>query len=84
MLETCLFVQRGYTACVNRAADFEKLPIYIPIYFEKSGKRNCKTIEKILASESMLGVTLSDTSSIPMGSIRKIRMFPLDFGSSII
>ena len=32
-----------------------------------------------IASGSMLGVTLSETSSIPMGSIRKIRMYPLDF-----
>lgn len=32
-----------------------------------------------IASGSLLGVTLSVTTSIPMGSIRKIRMFPLDF-----
>ena len=32
-----------------------------------------------IASGSLLGVTLAQTSSIPMGSIRKIRMFPLDF-----
>lgn len=32
-----------------------------------------------VASGSLLGVTLSQTSSIPMGSIRKERMFPLDF-----
>lgn len=32
-----------------------------------------------IASGSLLGVTLAETSSIPMGSIRKIRMFPLDF-----
>lgn len=32
-----------------------------------------------IASGSFLGVTLSETTSIPMGSIRKIRMFPLDF-----
>ena len=32
-----------------------------------------------IASGSLLGVTLSETSSIPMGSIRKIRMYPLDF-----
>ncbi|MGI5873951.1 MAG: ATP-binding protein [Bacillota bacterium] len=32
-----------------------------------------------IASGSLLGVTLSETSSIPMGSIRKMRMFPLDF-----
>ena len=32
-----------------------------------------------IASGSLLGVTLTETTSIPMGSIRKIRMFPLDF-----
>ncbi len=32
-----------------------------------------------IAGGSLLGVTLSHTTSIPMGSIRKIRMFPLDF-----
>ena len=32
-----------------------------------------------IASGSQLGVTLSETISIPMGSIRKVRMFPLDF-----
>ncbi len=32
-----------------------------------------------IASGSLLGVTLSRTTSIPMGSIRKVRMFPLDF-----
>ena len=32
-----------------------------------------------VASGSLLGVTLAQTTSIPMGSIRKIRMFPLDF-----
>lgn len=32
-----------------------------------------------IASGSLLGVTLSQTSSIPMGSIRRVRMFPLDF-----
>lgn len=32
-----------------------------------------------IASGPLLGVTLSETTSIPMGSIRKIRMFPLDF-----
>ena len=32
-----------------------------------------------IASGSLLGVTLSETSSIPMGSIRKVRMYPLDF-----
>ncbi len=32
-----------------------------------------------IASGSLLGVTLAETSSIPMGSIRRVRMFPLDF-----
>ncbi|MDO5436478.1 MAG: AAA family ATPase [Clostridia bacterium] len=32
-----------------------------------------------VASGSLLGVTLADTSSIPMGSIRKVKMYPLDF-----
>lgn len=32
-----------------------------------------------IASGSLLGVTLSQTTSIPMGSIRKVRMSPLDF-----
>lgn len=32
-----------------------------------------------IASGSLRGVTLSQTTSIPMGSIRKVRMFPLDF-----
>ena len=32
-----------------------------------------------IASGSLLGVTLSETTSIPMGSIRKVRMFPLEF-----
>lgn len=32
-----------------------------------------------VASGSLLGVTLSQTTSIPMGSIHKVRMFPLDF-----
>lgn len=32
-----------------------------------------------VASGSLLGVSLSQTTSIPMGSIRKVRMFPLDF-----
>lgn len=31
-----------------------------------------------IASGSLLGVTLAQTTSIPMGSIRKIRMYPLD------
>ena len=34
---------------------------------------------RFIASGSRLGVTLSQTTSIPMGSIRKVRMFPLDF-----
>lgn len=32
-----------------------------------------------IASGSLLGVTLARTPSIPMGSIRTLRMFPLDF-----
>lgn len=32
-----------------------------------------------IASGSLLGVTLSQTTSIPMGSIRKLQMYPLDF-----
>lgn len=32
-----------------------------------------------IASGSLLGVALAQTTSIPMGSIRKVRMFPLDF-----
>lgn len=32
-----------------------------------------------IASGSLLGVTLSFTSSIPMGSIQVVRMYPLDF-----
>ena len=32
-----------------------------------------------IASGSLLGVTLAQTPSIPIGSIRKVRMFPLDF-----
>lgn len=32
-----------------------------------------------IASGSLLGVTLFQTTSIPMGSICKVRMFPLDF-----
>ena len=32
-----------------------------------------------IASGSLLGVTLSQTTSVPMGSIRLVRMFPLDF-----
>lgn len=32
-----------------------------------------------IASGSLLGVTLSETTSIPMGSIRQLSMFPLDF-----
>lgn len=37
-----------------------------------------------IASGSLLGVTLAETSSIPIGSIRKIRMFPLDFEEFLI
>ncbi len=33
----------------------------------------------LIASRSLLGVSLSQTTSIPMGSIRKIQMYPLDF-----
>lgn len=32
-----------------------------------------------IASGSLLGVTLQQTSSIPMGSIETLEMFPLDF-----
>lgn len=32
-----------------------------------------------IASGSLLGVTLAASPSIPMGSIRKVRMYPLDF-----
>lgn len=32
-----------------------------------------------IASGSLLGVMLAQTTSIPIGSIRKVRMFPLDF-----
>ncbi len=32
-----------------------------------------------IASGSLLGVTLSETTSIPMGSIQSLRMYPLDF-----
>ena len=32
-----------------------------------------------IASGSLLGVTLAQTTSIPMGSIKKVRMYPLDF-----
>lgn len=37
-----------------------------------------------IASGSLLGVTLAKTTSIPMGSIRKIRMFPLDFEEFVL
>ena len=37
-----------------------------------------------IASGSLLGVTLAKTTSIPIGSIRKIRMFPLDFEEFLI
>lgn len=32
-----------------------------------------------IAIGSLLGVTLSQTTSVPMGIIRKVKMFPLDF-----
>lgn len=32
-----------------------------------------------IASGSQLGIALSETSSIPMGTIKKVHMFPLDF-----
>lgn len=32
-----------------------------------------------IASGSSLGVTLAETPSIPMGSIRRVKMYPLDF-----
>lgn len=34
---------------------------------------------RYIASGSLLGITLFQTPSIPMGSIRKLQMFPLDF-----
>lgn len=34
---------------------------------------------RYIASGSLLGVTLAQTPSIPMGSLRRVRMFPLDF-----
>ena len=37
-----------------------------------------------IASGSLLGVTLSNTSSIPMGSIEVRRMYPLDFKEFLI
>jgi len=37
-----------------------------------------------IASGSLLGVTLSNTSSIPMGSIEVRRMYPLDFEEFLI
>lgn len=42
-------------------------------FLSQDGKFN------FIASGSLLGVTLSQTAAIPMGSIRKVRMFPLDF-----
>lgn len=42
-------------------------------FLQQDGKFN------YIASGSLLGVTLGKTTSIPMGSIRKIRMYPLDF-----
>ena len=37
-----------------------------------------------IASGSLLGDALDNTTSIPMGSIRKIRMYPLDFEEFLI
>ena len=37
-----------------------------------------------VASGSLLGITLSETTSIPIGSIRKVRMYPLDFEEFLI
>ena len=37
-----------------------------------------------IASGSELGIALSETSSIPIGSIEKIRMYPLDFEEFLI
>ena len=37
-----------------------------------------------IASGSLLDVALANTTSIPMGSIRKIRMYPLDFEEFLI
>lgn len=37
-----------------------------------------------IASGSLLGVALSETTSIPMGSIKKVRMYPLDFEEFLI
>lgn len=37
-----------------------------------------------IASGSLLGVTLSQTPSIPMGSIRHLQMYPLDFEEFLI
>lgn len=37
-----------------------------------------------IASGSLLGVALSLTSSIPIGSIRRVRMYPLDFEEFLI
>lgn len=37
-----------------------------------------------IASGSLLGVTLSQTTSIPMGSIRRLQMYPLDFEEFLI
>ncbi len=39
---------------------------------------------KYIASGSLLGVTLKTTSSIPIGSIETIRMYPLDFEEFLI
>lgn len=37
-----------------------------------------------IASGSQLGIALSQTNSIPMGAIKKVRMFPLDFEEFLI
>lgn len=37
-----------------------------------------------IASGSLLGVTLAHTLSIPIGSIRRVRMYPLDFEEFLI
>ena len=39
---------------------------------------------KFVASGSLLGVTLKKTTSIPLGSIRILRMYPLDFEEFLI
>ena len=39
---------------------------------------------RYIASGSMLGITLRKTQSIPIGSIQRIRMYPMDFEEFII